>query len=550
MILRRLAAALLLAPTGIAQAQDFKEGSVAPISVEVDGPSIPVGSPITIRGHTVARDAAKPISISVAWLRSLQPGSATARPALARLVAPYQADGSYSVVHQPPVEGRYRVVAISPDGSGRDSVEFDVISGAQSSSAAVDELETGRGLASDVVDEIARIIQDQPPSPAQRDALEHLPPLRQALANRNDAIVQYRGALKLYQQIAEQNPGLAVAFGPGYRQLRDFQRESAQLIPELKGVLAESRKSNIVCDQLIVVQEGFKLASVMFGLANGFKTAVGFFLEKSPYTGPISTLSFKAKALAFAGGKAVDGLPGLAAKVSGVIASTLFDHYCERFEGPIKGITKVEYYSNGEMWWRYTVELEGQMTLAYRKGSDLKKGVALKGHIVGTGTRFAVMDQALRVLKRKALAGGVIVGSTIPPVGFPYTSVPGAMALQAVPTAFFIPVDGQFINGKLKLQLGPSRTDFNETYTLARGKYVVGGPLSMGVLHFVHYEIAFDKARGIIDKATGADAGPIEIPVQMGKDQMIAERVFTAARGKVLAKGNYDVKIKVCNPKC
>ena len=72
----------------------------------------------------------------------------------------------------------------------------------------------------------------------------------------------------------------------------------------------------------------------------------------------------------------------------------------------------------------------------------------------------------------------------------------------------------------------------------------------MNVISLVHFEVGFDNARIIIGKATDSDLGPIEIPVRMDKDRTIAERTFSATRGKVRAKGNYDLRVKVCNPKC
>ena len=100
---------LVLTSTRDIPAQDMKEGPVAPITVEVDARSIPVGGAVTIRGHTIARDETKPVAITVGWLRSLQPGAGGPAPAATRLTAPYQSDGTYAIVHKPTREGRYRI---------------------------------------------------------------------------------------------------------------------------------------------------------------------------------------------------------------------------------------------------------------------------------------------------------------------------------------------------------------------------------------------------------------------------------------------------------
>ncbi|MEO8879757.1 MAG: hypothetical protein ABI446_05125 [Gemmatimonadaceae bacterium] len=67
---------------------------------------------------------------------------------------------------------------------------------------------------------------------------------------------------------------------------------------------------------------------------------------------------------------------------------------------------------------------------------------------------------------------------------------------------------------------------------------------------FVKYEIGFDKANGLISKATDADLGPIEIPVDASGKTILAARTFRASRDKLRARGSYTVKIKLCNPGC
>jgi hypothetical protein len=143
-----------------------------------------------------------------------------------------------------------------------------------------------------------------------------------------------------------------------------------------------------------------------------------------------------------------------------------------------------------------------------------------------------------------------VLGSCRLPVGVPFTKIPGAMAIQAAPTSFFIPVDATMQDKRLKLTISPARIDFNPTYTMARGGYVVGGTLSMNVVYFTTFEVPYDNAHGLIEKATDSDLGPVEIPIIVGKDLMIADQSFTQTRGKVKAKGTYNLHIKLCNPGC
>jgi hypothetical protein len=556
MIARMLIAggACMLGAIASASAQEFKDDKTAPISVEISPQVVPTGATVTIRGRTLAQNSTKPVTITLTWLRSLAASPKGGGPPARHLTTPYRPDGTYSTSDTPEREGQYRATSVSPDGTGRDSIEFSVTDQSTYLAAQADVLKAGLDAASDEVDEMIRVVTDQQPSPAQRDALPELAALKAALANRNAAVEQYRSALDTYGAIASADLkaggkyDIGSKFRSGYSRLDEWHTQTALVTTQLKETLTESKKANVVCDQLIIVEEGFKLANTMFTLLGGFTKALSFFSEASPYTGPFRDLSFKAKAFAGAGNLAVNAIPGTAAKVARFATSYIFNQYCQKFEGPITGHMRVQYYHEGEMWWKSTVDIEGQMTLAYRKGGDPKQPVALKGHIVGTGTKFTVWEQALRVLKRKLLQGGIVAGRTVAPAGIPYTSVPGAMALQAAPTAFFMAVDGTLKDGKLLLTIGPARTDFNEYYTRARGGYVVGGTLSMNVVYFTTFEIQYDNAHGLVDKAT--DGAPLEIPVVIEKDRMTAEKTFKGERGKVLAKGFYDLNVKVCNPGC
>lgn len=570
-----LASLLAMLPP-LANAQDMQESNKAPITVETDTQPIPAGSSIVLRGTTVAIDVKKPVQLTVTWLRSLQnPPPPIPAPEPEKLTAPYREDGTYAVVHSVGREGRYRVDAVSPDGTGTASTEFSVTGFDGWSMDQAESIGRNLDLTSDLLDSLEAVVKEQPISPAQQDFAKRVPQLKQALAQRKAALADLKAALEVYSRIVKTSPATSPALQPVTRAFADYQRRSAEITPQIKKAIAENKAQNKVCDALIKVEEGFKLMSAMFNLAEvPIKILIAFAADfatsaasdKAPsecggackfaFTQVVKQHlwvrpdSFKASEWARTHHHYIKNLPGLATDLSGFATHALFDHYCERFEGPVKGKMKAQFFKDGEKWWQYTTEIAGVMTLVYRKGSDIKNGVAVAGHLVGTGTKFTVWEDALRVLKRKALAGAIVAGRTVPPVGFPFTDVEGALLVQAVPTGFFIPVEGELIGNKLKLKFGPSRTDFNETYTQARGRYVVGGVLSMGVLTFTSFEVGFDKARGIIDKATNAVSGPIEIPVVIGPKQMKAERVFKGERGKTLARGEYELKVTLCNPKC
>lgn len=574
-----IALALAAAPFTVSWAQG-QDSRSAPISIETDSQSVPVGTTIVLRGKTIALDAKRPIAISVTWLRSLAgPASgqpATTPPAAQKLSAPYGTDGAFEASYRTEREGEYRATATSPDGTGTASTEFKVTSIAGWTADQGKEIVDALEASSELVDALQEAVAAQPDSPARRQFEEKLQPLKKALAQRKAAEQSVSAAFDHYGRIAGEFALTAPAFAPLTGGLKEWKRESAKLLPQIKEATAATKKRNRVCDDLVKVEEGFKLLSTLVNaVGKAHEVLLAFTLEFATSVAADKAPSGCADTCKFAFGQAVkqnawiksgseqirarslsakaffDGVPGFLADVGAFATHTLFDQYCERFEGPIAGSMKVEYYKDDRVWWRYTAKIKGQMTLAYRKGGDPKQAIPMSGHLVGTGTEFTVAEDALRVLKPKLLAGAMVVGRTTPPVGFPYLEFPGAMALQAVPTAFFIAVEGELAGGTLKLKLGPTRTDFSKEYTVASGKYVIAGGYAGAFAGFTTFDIPYDSARGLIEKATDIDIKPIELPVSVGKDKMTASATYNGTRGKAIkARGQYELKLRLCNPKC
>jgi hypothetical protein len=579
--MRRLLVALALAAAfcagARAQGQDSKS---APISIETDAAPVPVGTTIVLRGRTIAADARRPIAITVTWLRSLAaPASgspAAPPPAPQKLSAPYGADGAFEASYRTEREGLYRATATSPDGSGAASAEFKVSSIAGWTSDQGKDIVDAVEAASDLVDALEQTVAEQPDSPAKQQFQDKLQPLKKALAGRKAAEQSVTAAFDHYGRIAGEFALTAPAFAPLTGALKEWKQQSAVLIPQIKEATAAAKKRNRICDELVKVEEGFKLLSTLTnavgkahevllaftlefatsvaadrapnGCADSCKFAFGQAVKQNAWvkagTEQIRAKSFAAKAF-------FDGVPSFIADVGAFGTRALFDNFCDRFEGPMDGSMKVEYYKDDKVWWRYTVKIKGQMTLVYRKGGDPKQAIPMSGHVVGTGTEFTVAEDALRVLKPKLLAGAMVVGKTTAPIGFPYLEFPGAMALQAAPTAFFIAVEGELADNTLKIKLGPTRTDFSKEYTVAKGKYVIAGGYAGAFAGYTTFDIPYDSARGLIEKATDIDVKPIELPVSIGKDKMTATATFKGERGKAIkARGQYELKLKLCNPKC
>ena len=62
------------------------------------------------------------------------------------------------------------------------------------------------------------------------------------------------------------------------------------------------------------------------------------------------------------------------------------------------------------------------------------------------------------------------------------------------PTSFYIPVTGQYADGKVTIAMGEARADFNEAYTVAHTFYVVIAPTTMMFPVMGHFSLPYTNA--------------------------------------------------------
>ena len=570
-----VAAALCAAAAGGAWAQGEPSAS-APISVETDTQPVPAGATIVLRGRTIAADDRKPIALTVTWQRSLSDKPIGAVPPPDTLSAAYGPDGAYQVPYQVGREGLWRVDARSPDGSGRASTEFKVTGFEDWSGDQGKTLVEALDVSSQLVESLRQLVAQQPDSPAKQQFEARLAPLKNALAQRQPAAGALGATLAYFGRFAAEAPAAAPALDALIRELKEFKRNADSLLPQLRAASAEAKARNQVCDDLVKVEEGFKLLSTMINfVGKAYQVILAFSIDfaanvagnKAPascadtckfaFTQAVKrrewvrTGAEQAKARALDAKAYFEGLPGFLADAGAFATHALFDRYCQRFEGPVEGRMKAEYVKDGQTWWRYTIQIKGTMTLVYRKGADSARPIPMAGHLVGTGTQFTVAEPALRVLNPKLLAGAAIMGRTIAPTGLPYSDFAGVLALLAVPTAFFHVVEGELQDGKLRLKLGATRKDFDKDYTVAKGRYAIAGGYAGMMMGYTTFDVGYDSSRGLVEKATDMDKKPLELKVDVGKDKMTATGTFDGRRGSgVKARGEYELKITLCNPKC
>ncbi len=245
----------------------------------------------------------------------------------------------------------------------------------------------------------------------------------------------------------------------------------------------------------------------------------------------------------------------LAGDIAAYANDQLFAHYCEKFEGPFTATMEAHFYSKPQPdgstpeWWSYTTTIAGKMVLRYPK-SAAGKAVALSGQIEGGATRFTYKEDVFNSdLYGKMVKGGKVYVIDVPP---PATdNARGGMVNSLTsPTAFFIPVTGQFADGAISLTLGDARTDFNPTYTKAHTVYGVAAPSTLMLPVYGHFSLPYKDAHWIVYSAMDFKNGAPHLTVSSGAHAMKVDRTFDTRHSGPQNLGHYTMHLTLCNPGC
>ncbi len=233
----------------------------------------------------------------------------------------------------------------------------------------------------------------------------------------------------------------------------------------------------------------------------------------------------------------------------------LFAQYCEKFAGPFTATMEAHFYAKPQPdgrspeWWSFTTTITGTMTLRYPK-SAAGRAVALSGQIEGGATRFTYKENVFDGdLFGKMAKGGKVYLIDVPPAATDDASGGMVNALSS-PTAFFIPVTGQFANGAITLTLGDARTDFDATYTKAHTVYAVVAPSTLMMPVFGHFTLPYKDAHWIVYSAMDFKKGAPVLTVASDAHVMKIDRTFDTQHPGAQNLGHYTMHLTLCNPGC
>ncbi|MCX7072387.1 MAG: hypothetical protein NTW01_15520 [Gammaproteobacteria bacterium] len=508
------------------------------------------------------------------------------------------ADGDYSARYAATeAVGSYRVEVRSPGGQMRGEATFEVAlqEPLDDIEAAEQEAQAVATLLDSTLAELDQQIVKLPDSPARDELKQRLDAARPKFQSAAKELRDFKGLVMTpLVDPVKGDPALKPALKPIGRALRDWQTRSEPERRRIVAELARSRQGSVTCESIERIVEGFKLFSALLNLAGGPVSAVKsviFDYVASAGSALAAKLSEKfafpvnvGAKIALAVGEAqargawklkrvapileakqalITSLPSIASDLAAYVAERAFARYCERLAGPFKGGMVAEFKSGeGKPWWRYTIEVEGRLDLRYAKGAT-GEAVAVKGDFLGQATRFTLWEDALKIGWPSLTAGAVMFKRAVLPRPDLINLLTGqrlnpdaslkeekpievegkAAAVFVKPYSFFVPVEGEIVDGVLSLRRKPATIDYEAA---ARVVYVVVSPLSaMLGPQFTTFELPYKSGGFIIERAFGDG---IRVAVKKTAKGFVVDETLKVDKGDGRANGQYRIKLKLCNP--
>lgn len=562
----RVSAALLSAigllsiPAAFAQPQDEPD-----VTVAATPGSVPVGGAVRLTGTCYPQPGVPVILVVTPPGDAKDPAVAAASTTLNATPA---AGGDYSVSFAKTQKaGLYAVSARMGTQGASATTQFAVRPLGQ----VLDDVpKQERKLTTDTVvliDTAVGAITNLPDSPARTQLLANLSKLGAQTKQLPDQSAKLATALQPFKQLASDHPETGPTLQPLFDKLDGWNGQAQKADDQLQAQIAQTRQKLASCDRLDQTIEALKAVSAALNFAGEpfkilFNFENDFVASRAPAALPGSLANdSNAKFAVSEAAKfaptvlgAVSGPVGMFGIAAGLITDAItqaeqnaFDKYCQKFEGPFTARMEARFYAAGHVndpWWTYSIDIAGKLVLRYPKDAA-GKAVALTGQFEGGATRFTYDEEVWKNSDLfKLVKGGIVAKRDQAPIATPHLDYEGSLfGAYSSPTSFYIPVSGQFANGRITFKLENARTDFNAAYTQAHTFYVV---VSLYALVPVpgHFSLPYKDAHWVLDHYT------FDYPVTQTANSMFIQKHDEQSRPTNGTKAYYTLDLKACNPGC
>jgi len=543
---------VLSAPDLNAQDPSPPKSTTAPIELRARPEQPLPGARVLLTGTTVLVGSSSTVGLVVT-----RPGGAAIK-----LTAKPSAAGAFSVAFDSTRQvGLYRVDATAPGGKGKAVATFTVVGPTVVPAAVANSADSLTAAVTIAVQRLREGLTAQPVSPARNQALSKLDKLEQQVSKAPAQVQTLRKEMLKAFAARAKVPAPIPEWDDYQAGLDDWRRDAADETARLRKLAAGTAKKAQHCAEIDDFAELVgSLGEALAALQAPFDMSMSAWYEKVPGgvvargTNPATTSSAEAFAMAESiklAGAAIQGpeaiivaLPGFALDLTGYLTRELFDQYCQKFEGPLKGSFVGESFTTkGELWFQYTTSLDGRVLLMYPKGTAAK-AVTLEGYIEGAGS-FDFRDNPAPVAR--LVPGTVLFHKAISPPGGRYWSELGRPTQAGLPHTFRIPVTGIMAGDSILLQLKPAELDFTE---LIKGRSLwVIMPLAGLVPEIIDAPFPLQKAHPMIERVLRRH--PV-LRIATKGSTMTAGGAWSrdTTNGERTARVRTTLTIQACNPGC
>jgi hypothetical protein len=496
--------------------------------------------------------------------------------------APVDDAGRFSFDEFVPIEvGEYEITVTAPDGRGEATTILTAIEVPDLGEALAEGLGEAARSADAAISVGADKLDELPASPA-KDAAEakvteaKTVAARLANAGTPDSIKGVFGAVHTDSALRE---ALSPLIEPRLDELTLSTRQLQTETERVRELASQVTSADIGCHQLVFVSELFKaIGAVLSVKLKALEAAIGLATDvvsdvaanKAKQIGAGDAHAF-AVSQVIKNANDLDSASSLAnnaksilVDLAGLISDSAFAAYCEQFVGPIQATMEARFFlpdvPDSPLWWKYDFQVTGRLILYYPKSAKGKGSIPLKGRIEGYAHSFSTWEDALKVTFPKRMAGAMEYKRHFPPVEIgavpadimtrgqdlhsPYLQ--GSVADALLPNGFIIDVEGVLEEDSLSVLIGEALVDFDASHRVTA---LILSPLT-GAFgpQITWYELPFRNAHHVFDMASKGE--PFRLELVKSDEKMTAEGEFTATGGGARAKGQYTLKLKVCNPGC
>jgi hypothetical protein len=520
--------------------------AASPIELAAEPATAPPGAEITLAGELFTVGARRTVRLEIA---DPQRRART-------VTATVDADGRFrATFDQTAAVGVYRVTATFPEGTGAATASFRILAaGAVASSGGL----AAQRLVTQLSTTMARIdaaLDAAPPSPARTALIERI---RRELPPRPFTFgAPFSAFGNRLSRLSQEVPEAVEPLQPAYEAMGKLAEELPPLEQQLAARTDELGRNPDLCTEIDKIGELLTLASTALNAAGGLVSLLTNVLNNVAADRIYAALPPGAQnprgklaidetlelgsslLLNWKQGVAAISLPSLLMNIASNATTQMFEAYCQQFTGPVKATYTQDLINNGKVIWSYTMQLEGDLTLRYRRGAE--GTIPLAGELRGSVVQYKLRENLLAI--QPGIAKAVVARLARAPAGVPWVSSLGRVGARANASGFVIPVTGTIQGKTLELTLPETGTTDLSERQKGRVVYVLSSmPWTMTA------ELGFRTAAFIFNRGMRGKASfPITADGEVSRIQNIFDRDEPAAP---TFKVTFQVQVQACNPQC